>query len=412
MIFRRIPAAMALLLLNGAAYAQMGPPASKPSDAATVAGAAEDKNIGQNGSFLSDFTFEPRGRLLFDIVSIDAPAAINRADLGGQSELRRARFGATGKITKRIGYKVEADIAANDFVLTDAFVDYSVGKMKFVLGQHNNFQSMEELSSSNDTSFIERAAFTDAFGFERKLGASAQYHDGAVTAQIGVFTDNLQDLNNDGKDGVSIDGRLVFAPKIGHTQLHFGGSAHWRDLGENDTSLRYRQRPLVHATGTRFIDTGNLANARSQTSYGIEFAAIKGPFHAAAEAHWSKAGLTGANDPTFFGGAIEAGVFLTKHSRRYDRGVFKRPSIKDPLFGGGIGSVQFNVRYDRLDLNDRGIIGGTQDGYMVSLIWSPISNILFMANYARLDYQDAAIAAGANRDYSVDVFGLRTQLTY
>jgi phosphate-selective porin OprO/OprP len=39
-----------------------------------------------------------------------------------------------------------------------------------VVGQHNNFQSMEELTSSLAISFLERAAFTDAFQLRAEGG--------------------------------------------------------------------------------------------------------------------------------------------------------------------------------------------------------------------------------------------------
>lgn len=406
----------ALLILAQPAFAQTGSPVQGPVDSTAQnqreAAGRSTQPEKPKGSFLSDFTFKPRGRILYDIVNIDAPSSIVRNDLGWQDRLRRVRFGASGQITTSFGYKVEADIANSDFVFTDAFIDFKKDGLTIQLGQHNNFQSLDELTSSNDSSFIERAAFTDAFGFERKLGLSAQYSSGDLLGQIGVFTDNLDDLNNDGSDGIGVDGRLVFAPKMGGTQLHFGASAHWRDLGENDTTLRYRQRPLVNQTSTRFINTGNLANAESETSFGLEAAAIAGRFHVSAETHWVTPGLAGPNDPTFFGGAIEAGFYLTDHKREYKGGIFKSPKIEDSLGNGGIGAVQVNVRYDYLDLNDNGVVGGKQNGYMASLIWTPIKYVRFMVNYARLNYDDAVIPAGTSRDYSVNVFGFRTQLSY
>ena len=41
------------------------------------------------------------------------------------------------------------------------------------VGQHNNFQSLEELTSSRFSSFIERAAFTDAFN-DIHMGITAE----------------------------------------------------------------------------------------------------------------------------------------------------------------------------------------------------------------------------------------------
>src|SRR3546814_5389837 len=205
----------------------------------------------------------------------------------------------------------------------DAILTYKAKGLTFTVGQHNNFQGLEELSSSNDTSFLERAAFTDAFGFQRRLGLSAQYQTGALLLQGGAFSSNVDDLGDDENNAYGFDGRVVFAPKLGDAQLHFGGSAHWRDLGDTFDSVQYRQRPLVHSTDTRFIDTGSLIGATSETGYGLEAAAIVGRFHAAAESFWQTVERTGAAAPTFFGASVEAGVFPTNDHREYTGGAFK-----------------------------------------------------------------------------------------
>lgn len=360
------------------------------------------------------WSFKPRGRLLFDAARVDAPDGISDAGLGFSSEMRRARLGVEGSIPGGFGYKFEADFASGEVELTDAFLDYKDGGLTVTIGQHNNFQGLEELSSSNDTSFIERAGFTDAFGFKRRLGISAQYQTGAWLAQGGVFTDNATDLSDDENNSYSGDVRLVYAPKLGDAQLHFGVSGHWRDLGDAITGVRYRQRPLVHTTDTRFIDTGVLAGATGETGYGAEAAIIAGRFHAAGETFWQTVRRTGAPDPTFFGGAIEAGYFLTDDKREYKNGIFKGVKVGNPVGQGGMGAWQVNVRYDRLDLNDAGIVGGKQDGYTASLIWTPIDHIRFLIDYAHLDYTNvvAALADGTDRSYGVDAIGARAQLSF
>jgi phosphate-selective porin OprO and OprP len=358
------------------------------------------------------WSFKPRGRALIDAATLSSvPNSIATNDRGFSNEARRVRLGVQGSIPGGFGYKLEADFA-DGVELTDAYLDYKDGNLKVKVGQHNNFQSLEELSSSNDTSFIERSAFTDAFGFERKVGISAEYKAGDVLLQGGVFTDNIDDLNGS-NDGIGLDGRVVVAPKVGDTQLHFGGSVHWRDLGDNVTSVRYRQRPLIHTVDTRFINTGRIMGATQETSFGLEAAVVSGRFHAAGETHWAKVTRTGMPNPTFFGGSIEAGIFLTDDSRGYKGGVFKGVKVKNPVGKGGFGALQFNVRYDHLDLVDAGIIGGTQNGYMASLIWTPVNQIRFLINYGHLSYGDAfGIVAGAPRDYSVDVFGARAQVVF
>tara|TARA_R110002094_G_scaffold119031_4_gene114271 strand:- start:24 stop:1418 length:1395 start_codon:yes stop_codon:yes gene_type:complete len=359
------------------------------------------------------WSFKPRGRMLYDFGTVNAPDSITDAGLGFANEARRIRLGVSGSMPGGFGYKLEADFAGNEVDLTDAFLTYDNGGLTITAGQHNNFQGLEELSSSNDTSFIERSAFTDAFGFQRQVGISAQYGVSDLLFQAGVFTDNIGDLNNDENNSIGFDVRAVAMPKFGDVQTHFGASYHYRDLGDTMTSRRYRQRPAVHFTDTRFIDTGNIGSAESETSYGLEAALISGRFHAAGETHWLKLNRSGnLADPTFFGGSVEAGFFLTDDTRGYKEGVFKGVKVSNPVGEGGMGAWQVNIRYDRLDLNDAGFVGGTQDAYQASLIWTPIDYVRFLLTYSKLDYSNAAILAAGSGDYNVDAFAGRFQISF
>ncbi len=356
------------------------------------------------------WSFKPRGRLMFDAGTISAPSSTG-ADDGFGNEVRRARLGASGDIPGGFGYKFELDFAGNEVEAADAILTYEDGPLEVVIGHHNNFQSLEELTSSLNTSFIERAAFTDAFGFERRIGVSANYSAGIVLAQAGVFTDNFDDT---GTDNRGFDGRIVLMPKMGGTQLHFGGSVHYNELGEDDATVRYRQRPLVHFTSTRFVNTGSL-DADSEFGVGLEAAAIAGPFHAAAEGYWQNVDMPlMADNPTFFGGYAEVGYFLTGgDTRGYKGGKFDRTKPANPVGEGGMGSLQFNLRYDHLDLNDAGILGGVQNGYQASLIWKPTDYTLFSVNYGRMDYEDSVLpTATGDTDYVVDAFGVRAQVDF
>ena len=355
------------------------------------------------------WSFKPRGRLMFDAGFTNAPDSTGASD-GFGNEVRRARLGASGDMPGGFGYKFEVDFAGNEISVADAILSYENGPIEIAIGQHNNFQSLEELTSSLHTTFIERAAFTDAFGFERRLGASITYARGDVLAQAGVFTDNLEDTDSKNRGA---DARIVFMPKAGDTQLHFGGSFHYNDLDDPAAQLRYRQRPLVHFTSQRFIDTRSMG-ADSETGYGLEAAAIAGRFHAAAEGYWQSVDMPGvADDPTFFGGYVEAGVFLTDDTRGYKGGKFDRTKPSSPVGEGGIGSVQFTLRYDHLDLNDAGIVGGRQAGYFAALVWKPTDYTALMLNYGRLQYTDAILpTASGDTSYGVDAIGMRAQIDF
>jgi len=387
---------------EAAAEAMQAEQAKKPNVEIAWKGAPEVSGPG-------GWSFKPRGRLQFDAGTISAPDSTGVED-GFGSELRRARLGVQGDIPGGFGYKFEVDFAGGEADITDAILTYGNGGLTISAGQHNTFQSLGELTSSLNSSFIERAAFTDAFGFERRLGLSAQFKTGDLLVQAGAFSDNIGDLP--GK-AYSVDGRAVIMPKLGNAQLHLGGSIHYADL-EEDEAVRYRQRPLAHFTSTRFVDTGSMP-AFSETGYGIEAAAIAGPFHAAGEAFWQSVDRSDTlPDADFFGGYAEVGYFLTGgDSRGYKNGVFDRVKPTRPLGDGGIGALQVNLRYDYLDLNDGPVIGGIQDGYMASLIWTQTAYTRLMFNYARLSYRDAVFPmTGGDASYDVDTIAMRAQIDF
>jgi phosphate-selective porin OprO/OprP len=372
----------------------------------------------------SGWSFKPIGRLQYDVGYVESPNGVTDRGLGFSNELRRARLGVEGTMPGGFGYKFELGFDDNEVEVTDAYLSYEASKqVGFTIGQHNNFQSLEEVTSSRFLSFLERAAFTDAFNFERRIGLSARLTHGDFIANAGVFTDNIEDLSNaqdavglgDENNSVGLDGRLVYAPKFGETQLHFGGSAHFRDNGdtaERGPATRYRQRPFVHTTNTRFLATPGL-RVEEETNYGLEAALINGPFHATGEVHWLNSDtLTPGRSPTFFGGYAELGYFFTGETRGYKGGRWDRTKVLKPLGDGGLGALQLNVRFDYLDLND-GIIGGKQNGYQASLLWIPQDHVRFYLNYGRMQYEDAAIAAaGGDRSYGTDVVGARAAIDF
>ena len=387
------------------------------SEAPAPAAAAKGPKVSWKGAPVIEgdgWSFKPRGRLQYDFGHVDGPDGYDHPGLGFSNEVRRARLGVEGTLPGDFGYKFELDFAGGEVEFADAYVSHERGPWEFIVGQHNNFQGLEELTSSLHTSFIERAAFTDAFGFERRVGASAQWQRNDFLAQAGVFTDSISDLNDIGDDNNSVgfDGRLVYMPTMGDNQLHFGASYHTRSLNDAGEEVRYRQRPAIHTTDVRFIDTGTIEGVEGETGVGLEAAGIFGPFYLASEAYWQSVSRDGFDDPTFFGAYADIGYFFTGEKRGYKAGKFDRVKVKNPVSEGGWGALWANARFDHLDLSDDIIVGGTQNAYQLSLNWKPIDYVMFGLNYAHILYDDAAISAAGDHDYSVNVVGLRSQIDF
>ena len=383
-------------------------PAPAPAAAPAIAWKGAPEISGEGG-----WSFKPRGRMQLDSAAIEAPSGVAGNGLGIGTEFRRVYIGFDGTLPGGFGYRLEADLANSSVDLTDVYLTYKASKeLTLTVGQHKPFWGLEEMTSDLFTPFMERAAFHSAFGFERRVGVSGNYANKDMIVQLGAFTDNAADLNSDANNSYSLDGRVVFSPKLGDGQLHIGGSAHFRELNDAAATVRYRARPFFHTTDVRLVDTRAFA-ATGERNFGLELAYIQGPLHVTLEGHQLTARRQGLPDPTFRGGYAEIGLLVTPGDKTaYRGGAFDRIRPANPVTAGGIGAIQLNARYDLLDLTDGTIVGGTQQAAGLSAIWIPTDYVRFLVNYGHLWIKDAAVLAGIDPDYQVDTFGVRAQVDF
>jgi len=394
-------------------------PAPAPTPRLAATPAPTETRIEWKGSpqFLSgDRRFKVKGRLQVDAGYVSPPPRSTDRGYGFSSEFRRIRLGGEGDLGGGVGYKLELELSDNSVDLVDSFVTYETGPLTLSLGNQNQFQSLDELIGDTSGSFMERAAFTDAFNFERRLGLAASYRKGPWLMQAGIFADDVAALSNssdgpaggDENNSYGFDGRLVHARQVGDVLFHLGASAHWRALNRTaEQTTRYRQRPYLHSTNSRILATPALA-VSEELHYGAEIAAVRNRWHLAAEAHWLKAVRVGQPDPTFFGGYVELGYFLTGgDTRAYKNGIFDRSPPKSGITNGGFGSVQLNLRYDYLDLVDSMINGGNQRALLFGVIWTPVNYLRLNMNYGRMKYQTPAL-----EEFGIDVAGMRMELDF
>lgn len=354
----------------------------------------EDKGAG--------WSFKPRGRIQFDVGNVSNPEdAIVTRNLGFNARARRIRLGAEGTIPGDFGYRVEVDFANNEIRFGDAIITYTPKDQpySFTLGNHFTFSGLDQITSSNFTSFLERAQMTEAYGGSRRLGASIglRNEDNSLRFNGGLFAAHSIDsgLDNEGWIGAA---RVVYSPQLMGGTVHLGANYQYRNFQSNNDQTasnsigapstnqiaRYRARPFTMLTDQRFVDTGNFA-AESDSIYGVEFGGVFKSFHFAGEAQWTRVHVgydpgdvlsgndqfvfnsasgcpTTANcfpiyvvpddDPGFFSAYGEIGYFFTGESRGYRNGAWDRTRVLRPLSKGGWGAFQINGRVDYLDLDD------------------------------------------------------------
>ena len=117
----------------------------------------------------------------------------------------------------------------------------------------------------------------------------------------------------------------------------------------------------------------------------------------------SRRSLVPDGNPSFWGGYIEAGYFLTGETRGYKNGAWDRTKVLKPFSKGGMGAFQVNGRVDYLDLDSgklhegctnnfaTGVCtarsinytrGGKQLGLQAGLTWIPEDYVRVLLNYS------------------------------
>ena len=344
-----------------------------------------------------DFTIDFGGRYMLDytVADLSDPDSEIRDE-----EIRRLRGKVSGKLNSKWSYKVETTIDTEsdgfNLILEDAYVQFKpgIGNWALIVGQDNTTVSMAEQTSSLFSSVYERAAITDAFGFSRRLGVIAKTSGDNYTFSAGVFSSNLEgDGGGSTGNGKAASARATYNPiKSDDMVVHLGAYWRYRDKGDDDNSdLRYRQRPFTHVAPSRIVNTGRFA--KSDNTFGVEAAATTGKLWAAGEASILKANGSGANPDANFGGYYgEVGVFFGGE-KVYKGNKFNRPKVDKPFGQGGYGAASFVARYDSLDLQDA-IYTGKLDTVILGADWWPTRNTRLGINYFNADAENGSADKG------------------
>jgi len=301
------------------------------------------------------------------------------------TQIRRLRLGAKGKFGDGLKYKFEVNFdEGGDITAEDVFLEWSPGALNgwaLQLGHFKTQNSFDEINSSKFTTFLERAAFTDAFELDRRLGIALRNFGDNFSLEAGAFLTNLDNVSGN-QEGWAASGRATYSPILeDDLKVHLGASFRYRNQGDDENLLEFRQRPFTENTD-RIISTGNIAG--SDTLVQAEVIAQYKQFWAASEyavtfANTDFAGL-GVGDPTFSGWYAETGFYIGG-DRIYKKGKFDRPTIDRPVTKGGLGAFSGAIRYDTLDLNSSGINGGSQDTVAVAADWWPTRYTRVGINY-------------------------------
>ena len=381
------------------------------------------------------FKMKVRGRLQTDYNAIDQDEPITGEKDVNAVELRRARLGVEGVVYYNWIYKFEIDFAGDESEVKDAYVAYadwgpeSWETSEILVGNFKVPNSLEELTSSRFITFMERAAFTDAFFLDRQIGAGVNVGSEHWSLRGGWFGAESGTQETFFQDSTAAAIRGTLAPINNDTFVtHFGASYRHRNSGTlRETGFaelfEYRARGADLHLADRFIDTPLIGE--SDELFVLEGALVWKSLSVQGEYAQLKvdtpASVANVN-PTYDGYYIDAMWFITGEMRNYeaDVGEFGRTKVKNPVFGGsgGWGAWQLAGRYDVLDLGDKaaaitnfGVVTCTECGeqktWIVALNW-------WLTDYTALKFQysESDIKGGVNNGADIRGFGMRAQVDW
>jgi phosphate-selective porin OprO and OprP len=322
----------------------------------------------------ASFEVKPRGRL-----HLDSSYAFGEDEAAWSNGLRtrRVRMGLDGRLDDHWDFRIEFDFAEEALGAREIRLRRSLGPGKLVLGQLKTPMGLNELTSSNDLTLIERSTPTAivADGFRLGVGYDAWLWEDLVGVQTMVYGRAIGEATV-GDMQHAIGGRGVVAPYIGHARLHLGLSGAFEHRGDN-TAIRYSDRPEARGAdgGTRLIDTGVL-EAAFTGKVGAELAFITGPFSVEAEYLAAFINRDDAESVYLGGFHAQASYIITGETRGYKQGRFGAPSPNHAY-----GAWEVALRYSHMSLDDADLQGGTQNNLTVGLNWYATDRVRFMLNH-------------------------------
>lgn len=264
--------------------------------------------------------------------------------VGNETELRRARIDIKNKFKK--DWEAELQLTFDDGTsapdIGDAYIAF-IGwdDITLTIGQTKEPFGLEELTSSNNITFIERSMATSVFapGYHPGLGLS--WHRKPFIWAIGVY--EAADHENK-RDTYALTGRFVLTTwENKKNVLHVGIDGSVRDFCRE--VYKIEERAEVHTAEEIVRSFGTQAD--EVQLLGLEFALVFGPFSLQAEHMSSMIKASVGTNAAYAGYYIQGSYFLTGETRPYKNGTFKQ--IK-PL--NTYGALELVSRYSFLDAED------------------------------------------------------------
>jgi phosphate-selective porin OprO and OprP len=322
-----------------------------------------------------NYEFAIGGRIHFDAYAFDR----DLADVTGTSEFRRARLTLAGK-AHGWEYKLEQDFSAGS--TTEGFRDVFIARRAFggkvTIGQFKPYRSMDEMTSSNEVTMMERP-FSSASGLYggRQFQQGVGYQNGGSNYSAGVSVFNLRHAASVRNEGVGAAGRVTYAPiNTGDRTLHLGASLSHENTNKNSGNLSTSVAYAGRRGPSQSIASTAGASGEAVNTLGLELAGAFGPAFLQSEFARARFGQP-------LGSAQEVdtwylmGSWLIGADRRpykAGNGVFGTPKAS--------GAWELTARYDSIENKD---LARKVNSAIVGVTYYANPHLRFMLNLTRGD---------------------------
>lgn len=279
-------------------------------------------------------------------------------------ELRRARVSLALRFQREWRGLVDYDFGRNEGFRNLWLRWQGESPWQVTAGAHQSPFSMEEVTSSNHSVFLERS-LANALTPGYLVGLSGSWREGDSAFGVGLFGDSLENEPRRRAEGLGAVGRGTTSfLRSKENLVHVGASVELRDV-ESSSRFRLRTRPETALGDQRLVDTRTLDGVDFVSTAGAEVAWRHRRVLGQAEWIASHVSLPSEN-PTFTGAYAQVSGFLTDHKRPYStrRGRFANPDL-DP----GEQAFELGLRFSHLDLTDGAIEGGVERNVTLGGTW-------------------------------------------
>lgn len=347
----------------------------------------------------ADKKFEAQigGRIHFDAYAFDR----DLVNTTGTTDFRRARLTLQGKAFGW-DYKLEQDFTGPE--TTEGFRDVFIARNalggRFTIGHFKPYRSMEELTSSNEITMMERP-FASASGLYsgRQFAQGVGYLRAGENYTVGVTAFNTRNAAGPRNEGMGAAARVTWAPiNNDNNTLHLGLSASTENANRGSADVRAAVAYAGRRGPSQTIATTTGASGDSVDALGLELAGAFGPLFFQSE--YARATferpLGGDQDvETWY---VMGSWMLTGQHKPYKAatGVFGSPKL------GDTGAWELTARYDHIENKDVAVLEA--NAWILGVNYYVNPNVRLMFNYTKGDNEFTGDETGQ--------YAIRTQFAF